>query len=228
MTFTLSASDSASYKQETLSIDTTDYTDISETKSNTSRSTACNISADQIAPYADKKLFGTNLKIEYKPNADAEFEDIDYDKMNGNTPIRLYYGNDNWIRYTWYGDAVFEDTGAANKRFMEWSQDGTTYLGWRDSITLENITRVQLAWQARGYQAIFPKFQFNESAANPLVIRMTLICGDIPFKATFTLNTNIYKSQQGDICEIGKRANTVSIAGTLSDSTPFDYNVVIK
>ena len=48
------------------------------------------------------------------------------------------------------------------------------------------------------------------------------------FTAKFTLNTNIFKSQQGDICEIGNRANTVSIAGTLSDSTPFDYNVVIK
>lgn len=49
-----------------------------------------------------------------------------------------------------------------------------------------------------------------------------------PFSAKFDLNTNIFKSQQGDICEIGKRANTVSIAGTLPDNTPFDYNVVIK
>ena len=49
-----------------------------------------------------------------------------------------------------------------------------------------------------------------------------------PFSANFKLNTNIFKSQQGDIGELGRRANTVSIAGTLSDSTPFDYNVVIK
>lgn len=49
-----------------------------------------------------------------------------------------------------------------------------------------------------------------------------------PFSAEFDLITNIFKSQQGDICELGKRATTVNIAGTLSDNTPFGYNVVIK
>lgn len=228
VTFTKSTDDNVSYTQETLSIDTTDYTDISETKSNTSRNTAINIRANQLTPYADKKLFGTNVRIEYKPNADAEFEEIAYDKMDGLTPIRFYYGNNNWIRYVWYGDAIFSDTGAANKRFTEWAQDGTTNLGWRDSITLENITRVQLVWPARDHQDIFPKFQFDESATNPLVIRITLVCGEIPLIANFKLNINEFKSQQGDIGELGKRANTVNIAGTLSDSTPFEYNAVIK
>ena len=47
------------------------------------------------------------------------------------------------------------------------------------------------------------------------------------YTASFLLNTNIYKSQCGDLTDIDN-SRTVNIAGTLSDSTEFSYNVVIK
>ena len=64
--------------------------------------------------------------------------------------------------------------------------------------------------------------------AGKYVVAANFFAFDEPFDAKFKLNINEFKSQQGDIGELGKMANTVSIAGTLSDSTPFDYNVVIK
>lgn len=50
---------------------------------------------------------------------------------------------------------------------------------------------------------------------------------DQPFDAKFKLNTNIFKSQQGDQADGVESANTANLTGVYSDGTEFDYNIVI-
>ena len=45
--------------------------------------------------------------------------------------------------------------------------------------------------------------------------------------AKFTLNTNIFKSQQGDIADGVESASTAKLVGKFADGTDFDYNLVI-
>ena len=50
---------------------------------------------------------------------------------------------------------------------------------------------------------------------------------DLPFDAKFKLNTNIYKSQQGDKADSIENASTAKLTGVYSDGTEFDYDIVI-
>lgn len=50
---------------------------------------------------------------------------------------------------------------------------------------------------------------------------------DLPFDADFKLNTNIFKSQQGDKAESIESASTAKLTGVYSDGTEFDYDIVI-
>lgn len=50
---------------------------------------------------------------------------------------------------------------------------------------------------------------------------------DQPFDAKFKLNTNIFKSQQGDIADGVESASTAKLTGVYSDGTEFSYDVVI-
>lgn len=50
-----------------------------------------------------------------------------------------------------------------------------------------------------------------------------------PFDAKFKLNTNIFKSQQGDIDVVGTQASgTVTLAGEYADGTEFSYELLLK
>lgn len=48
-----------------------------------------------------------------------------------------------------------------------------------------------------------------------------------PWSADFKLNTNIFKSQQGDIADGVEDASTAKLTGKFADGTDFDYNLVI-
>ena len=50
---------------------------------------------------------------------------------------------------------------------------------------------------------------------------------DQPFDAKFKLNTNIFKSQQGDKADSIENASTAKLTGVYSDGTEFDYDIVI-
>jgi hypothetical protein len=228
VTITRASGDNASFKQYDVKIDTTDYVDISAENSNTGRSTQCQILSADLEPYYDRTLFGVNVKLEYKPNVDADFEDVDYAAMTSTTPIRIFTSaSDTYAKYQWFGDCVFTDEwGAANKRFIEYDDTGHP-VRYLDSIPLQDTTKFILAITGRNNKNMFPKFQFNESSTNPLVIRLTLITGDIPFSADFKLNINEFKSQKGDINLVG-RASTVNFAGTDGQGNPFSYDVIVK
>lgn len=59
-----------------------------------------------------------------------------------------------------------------------------------------------------------------------------LVLDGTPTKATFKLNVNGFKSQQGDKDFIGELpyipSETINIAGTYTDNTPFSYDVFIN
>lgn len=59
-----------------------------------------------------------------------------------------------------------------------------------------------------------------------------LVLDGTPTKATFKLNVNTFKSQQGDKDYVGQLpyipSKTITIAGTYTDSTPFSYDVYYK
>lgn len=48
-----------------------------------------------------------------------------------------------------------------------------------------------------------------------------------PFDAKFKLNTNVFKSQQGDISKASLGKTTVNISGKFSDNTDFSYDFVV-
>lgn len=48
-----------------------------------------------------------------------------------------------------------------------------------------------------------------------------------PWSANFKLNTNIFKSQQGDKADGVESASTANLTGVYSDGTEFDYDIVI-
>ena len=50
---------------------------------------------------------------------------------------------------------------------------------------------------------------------------------DLPFDAKFKLNTNVFKSQQGDKAESVENASTAKLTGVYADGTEFDYDIVI-
>ena len=228
VTITKASADAASFKQYDVRIDTTDYVDISAQNSNKGRSTQCQILSADLEPYYNRTLFGVNVKLEYKPNVDADFEEVDYAAMTSITPIRIFTSaSDTNAKYMWFGDCVFTDEwGAANKRFVEYDDTGHP-IRYLDSIPLQDVTKFWLYITGRNNKNMFPKFQFNESSANPLVVRLTLITGDIPFTADFKLNINEFKSQKGDINLVG-RASTVNFAGTDGQGNPFNYDIIVK
>ena len=47
------------------------------------------------------------------------------------------------------------------------------------------------------------------------------------FTASFTINTNVFKSQQGDIADGVESASTAKLSGKFADGTDFDYNLVV-
>lgn len=53
------------------------------------------------------------------------------------------------------------------------------------------------------------------------------ITAGTPFSASFKLNTNIFKSQQGDIADGVESASTAKLVGKFADGTDFDYNLVV-
>lgn len=93
-----------------------------------------------------------------------------------------------------------------------------TYVNERETYTLTENSRFvrQLNFKANWYygQAI------------------DLVLDGTPTKATFKLNLNTFKSQQGDKEYMPELpyipSKTVTFAGTYSDSTPFSYEVFYK
>ena len=47
-----------------------------------------------------------------------------------------------------------------------------------------------------------------------------------PIKATFKLNENVFKSQQGDLDTGASSSGTVTLAGVYSDNTEFSYDLL--
>lgn len=229
VTITKASGDEATFKQYDVKIDTTDYVDISAQNSNTGRATQCQILSADLEPYYDRTLFGVNVKLEYKPNVDADFEEVDYKAMTSITPVRVFTSaSDTYAKYQWFGEYVFADEwGAANKRFIEYDDTGHP-VRYLDSIPLQDVTKFWLFITGRNNKNMFPKFQFNESSANPLVVRLTLITGDIPFSADFKLNINEFKSQSGDIAETLADGSSVKVDGTYADGTTFSFDFCTK
>ena len=56
--------------------------------------------------------------------------------------------------------------------------------------------------------------------------KLSITVGE-PFDAKFKLNTNIFKSQQGDIDIAAPDQTTVNISGKFSDNTDFSYDFVV-
>ena len=48
-----------------------------------------------------------------------------------------------------------------------------------------------------------------------------------PWTTKFDLNTNIFKSQQGDIADGVESASTAKLSGKFADGTDFDYDIVV-
>lgn len=48
-----------------------------------------------------------------------------------------------------------------------------------------------------------------------------------PWSANFKLNTNVFKSQQGDIADGVESASTAKLSGKFADGTDFDYDIVV-
>lgn len=226
VTFTLSADDNASYKQCDVRVDKlmdvidgSDLSSLSVTIVKRSNKVNPSVPANVLSTMVGKTLYCKNVYIQYSMDNETWY-DIDYVAAY-NQPLAF------WV-FDAEGNTLYQWETLDRK----WGKNvGGQYVDFVDSIVIED------GWyfysngtQGNNFPRLCPNWTgpSTPTADVPLYTRIIYKFGDSEIHQTFTLNTNIYKSQQGDICEIGNRANTVSIAGTLSDSTPFDYNVVIK
>lgn len=224
VTFTKSTSDNASFTQLDVQVDKNyagfgpDEASNFGTKLTSPLSVfKLTTSAEVLAPCVGKPILSENVKMEYSLDGE-NWKDID---GTGTTALDFF-------------------VKVGNEYPFKYKLDERKWLDLRGASTLEEAKRLDSLTFEEGWSMFnnpvsgnkfppaCPDFSGTLSASNPIYVRVIFLLGAGELHQSFKLNTNVFKSQQGDIYEIGKRANTVSIAGTFSDSTPFDYNVAIK
>lgn len=236
VTFTLSAGDNASYTQETLSVDK-GYDVNAEEYNISSNNTGANLTATllsvDISEYAGAEVFAKDVQIAFN-NASTTV----LTKNDLLSTLVPYWEVPEEVKYGQY--AMKPIVAKANGDAIYSIQRGATFnmyindLGW-------DINKPAFLYQPAGGEDVPPEFRESFTIEEGDVLQMPNVAvrkgrtagvmfkftSGTPFSAKFDLNTNIFKSQQGDLADINFD-NTINIAGTLSDDTEFSYNVLVK
>lgn len=234
-TFTLSAGDNASYTQETLDIQhgyEAGYFKAAFAVQNTTGSTqAITIISADLSDFVGKTIYPKDVYYSGLGNSRSELALSSLEENFG-----PYWRELPWNYNSLDFKTLIEDKDGNTQIYMIVSQAARdnyiNYLGWpKDKPGFfvrgpnNTIAIVENYTVKEGDKLAFGK-GYNVSNNRWYGGKLSITAGE-PFDAKFKLNTNIFKSQQGDISQ-AVRANTVLIEGTYSDDEPFSINAVVK
>ena len=239
VTFTLSSDDSASYTQETLSVVTNvDIDKKFELYHNTSGASTTTPPLSCLA--SEIGLTGKTIKPEdiyvfYKNNSTTEpteaelalsavtYWGLTFEEDRafiGLTNCALITGDQGTIWAFRSQDAGFRKETLVQQGlwdgktpFFFFAPSGASEMGMRYDYTFDGSEIIRFndrTCSNNNYNAGYFKSVTGEA-----------------FSAKFDLNTNIFKSQQGDIADGIESASTAKLTGAYADGTEFDYDIVI-
>lgn len=125
-------------------------------------------------------------------------------------PNRLYYGQGYPYMAEWedkVGQCVF----------LYADQAGQSYIG------TANISDIRLSKGDKVYVCAQGSWQKNKYGYAGIQLK-----GGTPILGSFKLNTNIFKSQQGDLADGVQNASSAELTGKFADDTEFSYDIVVK
>ena len=239
-TFTFSGGDNASYTQEVLDIkhaqDST--VEIQKYTNNTGAQTSLPILSCTAAElglagktiYPEMTKMGALFSLSQEPT-DAELKESADTYWNWtfreDTPAAIFrtstmiYGAQGTI-YSITGDPV----GRAYKQALldEGKWDGVRPIFFFVPAGESNFT-ARYSYTFDGTEDIV--FKSVKTAAGKSKGGYLELDYDQPFDAKFKLNTNVFKSQQGDKADSIESASTAKLTGVYADGTEFDYDIVI-
>ncbi len=122
-----------------------------------------------------------------------------------------------WGFFIWpNGRSALAFQGSNRNAFALFSEDGTK-AEFREKVTIDPRWILVTGGAGTGVRAYAGKYW---------VVAYKFKVGT-PWSANFTLNTNIFKSQQGDIADGVESASTAKLVGKFADGTDFDYDIVV-
>ena len=219
VTFTLSAGDEASYTSEKLGIEK-GY-DFSDTLWNSGGPAASGDRANFLSAESSAEQLGIG-------GFEMTMNDIEWGvKLDGTaqlTPadISAWYTAQDYIAsqyvfFKWPNGNFALGYNASHKNEFAWFSEDGTQSDWKEKVTIDPRWILTSGGQGRGGAAQAGKYW---------VVAYKLKLGT-PWTTKFDLNTNIFKSQQGDIADGVENASTAELTGKFADGTDFDYNLVV-
>ena len=230
-TFTLSAGDDASYTRETIDIQH-GYEEAYLTSNIMHNTTGANLTATflsvDLSEYAGTTINATDVKLAGLQGSNEITEDDlkesmmlywDADGLFFNAATQLIVDNNGTPKIYVMGQVTKLDV----LNFLGWPSDKPAFFGvdpdgqhykMYETYTIQEGDKLIVGpnRRLRANQYGGARFQFTVGT---------------PFSAKFDLNTNIFKSQQGDIADGVESAGTAKLTGVYADGTEFDYDIVI-
>ena len=104
-----------------------------------------------------------------------------------------------------------------NKTAFGWFSEDGTQAAWREKVTVDPRWILTFGGNGTGVRT---------TAGTYWVVAVKFKVGT-PWSANFKLNTNTFKSQQGDLTDMSENLNTTELTGKFADGTDFSFNVVV-
>lgn len=218
VTFTLSADDNASYTSEKLDIQK-GY-DFSDTIWNSGGPAVSGDRANFLSAESSAEQLGL-------AGLEMTVDDIQWGYNNAGTAQLTPADITEWLNAKNYYGAVKSFFNwpngqsalafqAANPNALAWFSEDGTQAEWKEKVTIDPRWILVTGGTGTGYKTQAGKYW---------VVAYKFKLGT-PWSANFTLNTNIFKSQQGDIADSVESASTAKLAGKFADGTDFEYDIV--
>lgn len=231
VTFTLSTDDEASYTQETIDIQH-GYEEAYLTSNIMQNTTGADLTATflsvDLSEYAGTTINATDVKLTgLQSRTEITEDDLkesmvrywDADWPFFSAPTGLIVDNNGTPKIYVMGQDIKLDM----LKSLGWPSDKPAFFGadpdgqhykMYETYTIQEGDKLIVGpnRRLRANQYGGARFQFTVGT---------------PFSASFDLNTNVFKSQQGDIDIAAPDQTTVNISGKFSDNTDFSYDFVV-
>lgn len=236
VTFTLSAGDNASYTQDTLSVDKgydAEFYKPAYVEQNTTGAPlpVVLVSAD-LSDFVGKTIYPEDVYYSGVGNSRGEVSASELDENFG-----PYWRDNDWILAAAldFKPLITDKDGNAQVYMVVTKAVRDLYItnfGWpKDKPGFfvpgpNNTMAIAESYTVKEGDKIEFGKGYTVSNTRWYGAKLSITAGE-PFDAKFKLNTNIFKSQQGDKADGVESANTAKLTGVYSDGTEFDYDIVI-
>ena len=104
-----------------------------------------------------------------------------------------------------------------NPTAFGWFSEDGTQAAWKEKVTIDPRWILSFGGNGTGNRTTAGKYW---------VVAYKFKIGT-PWSANFKLNTNTFKSQQGDVTDMSENLNTAELTGKFADGTDFSFDVVV-